>query len=249
MPSSSIRGRNWIVPVTVLSIVLGILLAAALKTQQRWQTDLGVSTTRLPAVAAALHGQKQVNEDLLKEISSLREQNTKYEEQLAQGTNQAKALNEQLQAMKFLAGLTPAKGPGVVVTLRDSTEKPPSDAPTFILQEYLAHDTDIRTVTNELRAAGAEIISVNNQRLISTSAIRCVGPVVLVNGIQVAAPFDIKAIGDTETLYSALKMKGGVTEELGLLGMIDIKIAKEIVIPGYSGSVQFRHATTATDKN
>lgn len=247
--SSFVRSKNWVVPVTILSILLGVLLAAALKTQQRIRTDLGVQTTRLPAVAAALHGQREVNEGLLKEISSLRDQNTMYEEQLAQGTNQAKALNEQLQSMKFLAGLTPAKGSGVIVSVHDSAERPPTDAPTIVLQEYLAHDSDIRMVTNELRAAGAEIISVNDQRLIATSAIRCVGPVILVNGIQVAAPFEIKAIGDPEILYSALKMRGGVIEDLGVLGMIDVKKAKEIVVPGFSGSVQFRHAKPATERN
>jgi len=246
---SSIRGKNWITPVTVMSIVLGVLLAASLKTQQKVRKDLGVPS-RLPEVAAALQQQKEIKDGLLKEIASLRAQNTKYEEQLATGTNEAKMLNEQLQAMKFLAGLTPAKGPGVIVKLDDSKEKRPAGAPAIVLQEYLAHDSDIRTITNELRAAGAEVISVNDQRLISTSAIRCVGPVVLVNGIQVAAPFEIKAIGDPDTLYSALKMKGGVIDQLELftLGMIEIKKAKEIVIPGYTGSVQFRYAKSAEEK-
>jgi len=238
--SSSIRGKSWVAPVTILSVVLGILLAAALKTQQRVRTeDLGVPY-RIQNLATALRGQKEVNEGLLKEIASLREQNTKYEKQLAQGTNEAKTLGEQLQTMKFLAGLTPAKGPGVIVNLHDRTEKLPENAPAVVIQDFLAHDSDIRTVTNELRAAGAEFISVNGQRLISTSAIRCVGPVVLVNGIEIAAPFEIKAIGDPETLFSGLKLKGGVADELA--GMIDIKMAKEIVIPGYSGSVQFRFA-------
>ena len=73
-------------------------------------------------------------------------------------------------------------------------------------------------IVNELRAAGAEAISINDQRLIGTSEIRCSGPTITVNGKIFAPPFIIKAIGDTKTftlLFDHARWGGGVSQILG----------------------------------
>ena len=84
---------------------------------------------------------------------------------------------------------------------------------------YIIHDEDILKVINELRAAGAEAISLNDQRLISTSEIRCAGPTISVNNTRVAAPFVIKAIGNAKSMEDAIKMRGGVAETLSVWGI------------------------------
>lgn len=107
---------------------------------------------------------------------------------------------------------------------------------------YLIHDEDLLRVLNELRAGGAEAISVNDQRLVGTSEIRCAGPTVMVNGKVFAPPFVIKAIGDPKTLSAALTMRGGVVESLKYWG-IELKIQKEdnIVVPAFTGTFKEEH--------
>ncbi|MBI2843737.1 MAG: DUF881 domain-containing protein [Armatimonadetes bacterium] len=237
-----IRSKSWILKITLMSLVLGMLLAVSLKTQQRVRTESGIPTTRLPGLAAAYTDAKRQNEKLRDQIEDLEKKITEYQNQLASGTTAAGTLNKELQESKFLAGLSAAEGPGVVITLRDNPRKQaPGGSPMDVL-EGLIHDSDIQAVVNELRAAGAEVLSINDQRLIATSAIRCVGPVTLINGAPVAPPYEIKAIGDTKTLESALRLPGGVVDNFPNPEMIDIRTEARVVIKPYAGSRQFKWA-------
>ena len=116
----------------------------------------------------------QKNEELADEVVSLRQK-------LAQAGDYSQAmeaLGQELKRVNMLSGLEPVKGPGLIVTLTDSTQPlQPGENPNL----YTVHDEDILKVVNELRAGGAEAIAVNEQRLIATSEIRCAGPTVLVN--------------------------------------------------------------------
>lgn len=142
-----------------------------------------------------------------------------------------KSMKEEIDELGVLAGTTNLSGEGIIVTLSDGQR---SDA--------LVHDSDVLTVVNELKAAGAEAISVNNQRIISTSAIRCVGPVIQVNYQKVAAPFEIKAIGNAQYLESALTIKNGVSDVLRELGVgINITRQDKVDIPKYEGSLSFKY--------
>ena len=79
----------------------------------------------------------------------------------------------------------------------------------------------------------------NDQRLISTSEIRCAGPTISVNNTRVAAPFVIKAIGNAKSMEDAIKMRGGVAETLSVWGIqVDIKKDNNIVIPAYKGATE-----------
>ena len=98
-------------------------------------------------------------------------------------------------------------------------------------------------VINELRAAGAEALSVNGQRLTGTSEIRCAGPTLSVNNVRSAPPFEVRAIGDTHALEQALKMRGGVADTLKVWGIeLVIETADDIYIPAYKGALTYTYA-------
>ena len=100
------------------------------------------------------------------------------------------------------------------------------------------------TVVNELKAAGAEAISINGQRIIATSAIRCVGPVIQVNYQKVAAPFEIKAIGNAQYLESAMTIKNGVVDLLKEYGVsVTVSRQNNVEIPKYEGEQNFKNAS------
>lgn len=237
------RSDTWIVKITLMSFVLGMLLAVSLKTQWRVRAESGVPTTRSTVLASAYRDAKDENKALRDRIEELQKTVTKYQKEIGDSTNAAGALYQELKDAKLLAGLSYAKGPGVTITLQDSKKKPSAND-ALDASEYLIHDMDVRTIVNELRIAGAEAISVNDQRLIASSAIRCNGPVILVNNTEEGSPFVIKAIGNSKTLYSALAMPGGVLDGFPDTSMVEIRQVDQITMSPYTGAKPLKYATS-----
>lgn len=175
--------------------------------------------------------EKQKNSDLMNLLQTLRSQVDSKEKELSKNQNVSSGVVNELDGMRMQAGLIPVTGPGIVVTLDDSKALRNNFDGT---NSGIVHDQYIRDVVNELYAAGAEGISINDERLVTTSTVRCVGPTVTVNENKLAAPFVIKAIGNSNTLYSALYMPGGVVEMLRKKN-IDITLKKmdKIDLPGF----------------
>lgn len=143
--------------------------------------------------------------------------------------------------INFMAGTTALKGPGVVLTIEDSKKAISSTDNTNL---YIIHDEDVLKVINELRAAGAEAIAINDQRLIANSEIRCAGPTISINNTRISAPYEIKAIGNSKNMENAIKMRGGVAESLSVWGIqLEVRQEPNIIIPAYKGAVQFKYAT------
>lgn len=148
--------------------------------------------------------------------------------------------------LKMQAGLLPLEGQGVIVTMDDSTRKVRAEENPNL---YVIHDDDILRVINELWAAGAEAISINGQRLIATSEIRCAGPTLSVNNVRSAPPYEISAIGDKKSLENSIKMRGGVEDTLKVWGIrLEIESSDEVYIPAYSGAFRHVYAKVAKER-
>ncbi len=110
------------------------------------------------------------------------------------------------------AGLNPAEGSGLVVTLndaqRDAEGRFPRDASP---DDLVVHQQDIQAVLNALWSAGAEGVQMQDQRIIATSAPRCVGNTLLLNGRTYSPPYVITAIGDAGAMQAALSASPLVT--------------------------------------
>ena len=156
-------------------------------------------------------------------------------------------LRKKLERYRIEAGLVPVSGPGVEVTLNDSNAAlQPGQNPNL----YVLHDEDVLRVLNELRAAGAEVLAINGERVLSTSEVRCIGPAILVNKtMRKTAPFVITAIGDPKTLTNSLKMPGGVVDTLQRFWGIQVSIREmaQVTIPAYKGSREFEYARPAEE--
>jgi uncharacterized protein YlxW (UPF0749 family) len=151
-----------------------------------------------------------------------------------------------MDELKARAGETEMEGKGIVFTLDDSKQAAKAGENKNL---YIIHDDDLLRVVNELRSAGAEAISLNGQRLIGSSEIRCVGPTVLVNERRLAAPFVISAIGNPQTLESSLKLRGGVIENFKFWGIkADIVQSDKVRIPAFQGKRTFEFAKMVTEE-
>lgn len=252
-----VRRERWIWQVTVLSVVLGMLLAAALKTQQNVKRVSGIPTTRFSGLAQLLLDEKDRNRLLQKEVREQRAKVDAYERAIGQGGTETEILKKELEKYKLLAGLLPAEGPGVEVTLRDYPKEIPSNSKPELNQEYIIHDYDLRVFVNELLASGAEAIAITDadstQRIIANTPIRCDAGVIRVNRVPMASPFTITAIGPPNALKSTLEMNNGAIVQFRFIegladSMIKVKTAKRLVIPAYSGSTSFLYATPVTSE-
>ncbi len=194
---------------------------------------------RVEDLLMQLNDERKKNNNLNELVSSLKSDIQSFKDEAAENSNYSKTLLSQIEKAELLAGLVEVEGSGVIVTVKDSTQKNViGDA-----NAYIIHDTDLLTIINELCDAGAEAISINGERMISTTEIRCAGATVSVNNSRYAQPFVIKAIGDPVNLENALLMRDGVYDTLTTWGLgIDIKKVSSITVPAYTGTLNYKYA-------
>lgn len=212
--------------VTAVCMVLGLMLAAQFRTTQELKASLPYQ--RIEDLSARLSQAEKERDALRKEVQRLKDDTG------------AEVLVKDLQQLKMNAGVLPVSGPGVIVSLDDSKKSSkPGENPNL----YLIHDDDLLKVINELRAAGAEAIAINEQRLIATSEIRCAGPTVSVNNSRFSPPYVIRAIGDPKSLEASLKMRGGVIETLKFWGIqVSVTPEETVLVPAYKGAFRYDYA-------
>src|SRR5690348_6683231 len=142
------------------------------------------------------------------------------------------------------AGLTATTGPGLVVVLDDA---PASTATAGVDQnQLLVHQSDLQAVVNALWAGGAEAMTIAGQRVVPTSAVRCVGNTLLLNGEVFSPPFRVAAIGPSATMLRELSTSPGVKlfrEAAAYYGLgYTVGTLDNVVAPAYTGPVTLSYA-------
>ncbi|MBR8658121.1 DUF881 domain-containing protein [Brevibacillus sp. NL20B1] len=235
--------------LTIVTFCTGFLIATSIETTKLLRTERmnDQQFQQETQLNERILAEKEQNRQLEDQLLDLQRQVGKVEEAMAQRKSEAAAILSELEAAailseleaaRMMAGVVPVEGPGVVVTMQDSQNA----ASSADVTNYIVHEQDVRLVVNELRAAGAEAISINGQRLVSNSSIRCVGPTIIVNGIKSAAPFVITAIGDPNTLESALNLPGGVLSTLRDFVQIEVAKKDKVVLPAFVGDAKTKHS-------
>lgn len=227
--------------VVVVCAVVGFLLTAQLRTVKQSAAADTTSAARLETLQSLYNEAMDKNEGLEQQVAQLQKDLAAYREQAVSEGGAAEALKNEVETLEISAGLTDLEGPGVTVVMSDST----AANVTGDEADYIIHDSDLMSVINELRSAGAEAISLNGERMVATSEVRCTGAVVTVNGRRYAAPFVIMAIGDSSTLYNAMTMRNGVVDVLGQWGIsVQVTANDLLFIPKYNGTIEYRYAQT-----
>jgi len=232
------RSRKGQISIMAVCLVLGIMLSVQFKNSQN--TDSNLRGDRSDEVYMKYITVTEERDALATEVLSLREKLAN----VRNDNNATQELQEELQKSNMTAGILPVQGPGIIVTLNDSprqvqTGENPND--------LLVHDSDMRDVVSELKASGAEAISINDERIIAMSEIRCAGTTILVNTNKIAPPFIIKVIGDPQMLESGLTIKGGVAQKLKDYGLqVQIQKNEKIKIPAFNGVLKLKY--TELDK-
>lgn len=231
-----------------MSIVILILVFAVtwqIKGVRKNNAVEGQFSKRIETLQQDYKAELDKNERLLQQVLDLQNDLTKYREEVSESGGAAKILKEELQRAETIAGLTDVSGSGITVSIKDGSNQEVGGSVVYDDGYGIVHDTYLLTILNELRAAGAEALSVNDERILATSEIRCAGPTVSINNTKLAAPFDIKAIGNPDTLENALRMPGGAIEQSTFYGVdVTIKRSNKLLIKKYAGASTFKYVQT-----
>lgn len=234
------RTRGAQATIAAVCLVLGIMLAIQFKTTTTYNEQY--PQERVEVLAEKLKTATSERDAMAEEILSLRSQLKNVRE-----NNQAMAdLQDELQKSSLFAGLLPVKGPGITLTVNDIPRNLQNgDNPN----NFIVHDQDLLFLVNELKASGAEAISVNGERITAMSEIRCAGTMILVNTNRIAPPFVIKAIGNPDMLVSGLELQGGWLGTMKLLGYpTHLQKSTKIELDAYNGKIKFSYMTPIEHK-
>ncbi|MBB2987287.1 DUF881 domain-containing protein [Terracoccus luteus] len=230
----------WTVLVPVVTAGAGLMFAMSFQAAQgsdlRADRDL---PQLIVAGDARVEQRAQQLDALRREVDALTKADAPTDTRLAGLTSTAERLAS-------TAGTTAVSGTGIEVTLDDSNRSLDS-LPGFTGDDVVVHQQDVQGVVNALWRGGAEAMMIQDQRVVSTSAVRCVGNTLILQGRVYAPPYTIRAIGDVGAMQRSLDTDPTVAlyqqyvEAVGL--GYDVQTPGTVDLPAYSGSVDLQHAT------
>ena len=159
----------------------------------------------------------------------------------AAAKNDIDSINEaEIKKNKKLLGLTEISGPGYIIKLDENKEINADEV--LNISGYIVHEEDLLYIVNELFNAGADAISINNQRVVSTTSILCDGNIIRINGKMVGTPITIKAIGYPERIDGALNRPGGYLQLMANDGVeVYVEKTDNVTIPKYEGVYTYEY--------
>jgi uncharacterized protein YlxW (UPF0749 family) len=166
-------------------------------------------------------------------------------------------LTRQLAALKGPAGLTPVSGPGVTVTLSDAPQATGQDLPDTVDNPnlLLVHQQDIQAVVNAMWKGGATAITIQGQRVITTTGIRCIGNSVQLQGVPYSQPYTIQGVGDVTSLSDAiaadpyLQIYRADAADPDINVGWDEQVEDRITAPAYAGLTDVQYARVLPQSN
>lgn len=157
--------------------------------------------------------------------------------------------DDELAALEKKAGTHELEGEAISVTLDDAPPDATAKLPGYPEPEpdYLViHQQDLQAVVNALWQGGAEGIKIMDQRLISTSAVRCVGNTLILQGRVYSPPYRIQAVGDPERLKKTLAESPAIQNYMVYVNVYGLgwKVEDDgrVTLPGYAGTGDLHYA-------
>lgn len=180
--------------------------------------------------------QRRDVDDLDKAVAELRQQVAGARSAVGQASQKQDEVNREQQQLGLEAGTVALRGSGVTVKLADAPHKPGVDNATFDANRI--QDSDIQLVVNALFAAGAEAVSVNENRVVAVTPIRAAGGTIVVNYRPVSSPYRIAAIGADSKRFSSSEIAEHFAQWKKKFGLgYSVERSKKLSAPAYSGRV------------
>jgi uncharacterized protein YlxW (UPF0749 family) len=202
---------------------------------------------RLPRqyrLAALIERQQRSTTDLRGQVAKLRAQVTALQQAQAGRQQGESAVGAQLALLSSQAGLTAVRGPGLKVTLDDSSQ---GQASSGNVNNLVVHSQDVQAVVNALWRAGAEAVAINKQRLAVTSAVLCVGNTLLLNGTVQSPPYVVTGVGASKDRFEADTLVRRLHDDAKQFGLrFSVSRDDSIDMPAFGGGASVKFAQPAT---
>lgn len=224
------KGNRFIFILAFL--LLGLVISVQFRSTLNANKQNAASVLEVEQLNAMIADEKKVGEELkasIKKNEKLWDDRLKASVQ-SSDNSYAKNLLDELDVIKLKAGFTDVKGPGIIIKLDDGQVRKymGQDLSTLII-----HDSDIKRLISDLKNAGAQAISINGERIISTSEPICAGPTILINKNKYPVPYTITAIGNADNLYKKIDQSDRMAYMRRDGIRVSIEKSKEIVINKY----------------
>ena len=222
----------------LLMFILGLITAIQVKSFN--PDNIFVTLGSIKELEYQLDTEKIEIEKIEKIILEKEQNIAKYELALNENGSIKNLMKKELEDLKTSSGMKNLSGPGVIVRLKDGSRDIEFGETA---NDIIVHDKDVLELVNDLKSAGAEAISINGERVITISEIKCAGPTITINKSTYGQPFVIKAIGNPLHLEAAVRAPGSYAYILKEVWGIDVQthVVDDILIPKYSGDVYFRY--------
>jgi uncharacterized protein YlxW (UPF0749 family) len=245
-PWSFARPSGWSLLVPVVALAAGLLFATSRSTAQG--NDLrGGEVSELRGLIAERNRTQALQQQ---QLAELQEQVEALTEQAATRNGAVAAARRAGEMGALSAALVPLSGPGVEITLDDAPQGAEGSRPADARPDDLViHQSDVQAVVNAVWAAGADGVAIMDRRLIATSAVRCVGNTLLLQGRTYSPPFVITAIVDADATGGQLAASPQVevlqqaVEDFGLTFSVEAR--SEVRLPEYDGPLDMEYADAA----
>lgn len=221
--------KIMIITISIMGLILFCVIFAQFKVVN--ETDIAqIEYMQEDELRQAMTEWKEKYEKTTEKISETNKKIKEYEEKLQSNEETKDLVQKELTEAKKTFGLTDVIGDGVIITLIDNEEK-----------SYDAYN--LLDLVNELKSAGAEAISINDERIVNLSDIADISNgQIVVNKNRISSPFTIKAIGDKTYLKSALTIKNGYLDLKEKEGYtISIQEKNNIKINKYTKDVNLKY--------
>ena len=218
-----------IITISIMAFILACVMFAQFRIVE--ETDLAqIENMREEELRQAIAEWKEKYEKTIEKILDTNKKVQEYEEKQESNKETKELVQKELSEAKEIFGLTNVEGDGIIITLTDT-------------EEMAYTGNDLLYLVNELRAAGAEAISINDERIINMTDIADISSkYIVVNSNPVLSPYIVKVIGDKTYLKSALTIKNGYVDLKEKEGYkISLQEKNNIKINKYSGDVTLKY--------
>lgn len=225
--------------IGVICVVLGVFIAIQFKTVQANYLDGLMPNQRSAQLMNELTTLRDEKKNMVIELETLQAEIDKITTSASGGNAIVKTLQDQVTRFKALAGYTDLSGQGVVLTIDNQPAAFSGGLDANIVDDF----QQLLIVINELNAAGAEAIAINDQRILSMSEIRTAGGYLSINAQQYKPPFAIKAIGNKDVLEAALMQRFGIVTSLRDKGyQVSVQRYDTVVVPKFNAIINWQYA-------
>jgi len=235
-----IKKNGAVIVVGLLALFIGLILSVQISTNAGSDQGGLVPLGKLKGYEAELNKVKEEKAVALQQLIDLEKRITDIESNKAEEDTFVSGMVSDLEKYRIFSGVVDVQGPGVLVTINDPVADKYQEDYSIITNNFDL----LLGLVNRLKEAGAEAISINEQRISNTTEISLAGSNININGTPTAPPYFIKAIGNPQTLDGAINLRGGIIYimEAKYNLVVDTEIKEKILIGRYNDIINFKYA-------